>query len=102
MPIIEEGIQSDYRVLVSNQNHRPQAELYLFNLRSSLPSFLLPLRSEDVEPILDLQEVLALVYERGGYDYRIDYDLYLPEIAPSLTESEQSWIQEVLSVNSEK
>ncbi|PSB33950.1 hypothetical protein C7B69_06320 [filamentous cyanobacterium Phorm 46] len=29
---------------------------------------------EDVEPIVNLPELLAGVYDRAGYDYRIDYN----------------------------
>lgn len=96
MPILEEGIQSDYRVLVGDQEHRPRGELYLFNLKHKLPSFPIPLRSEDVEPLLNLQEIFTTVYQRAGYDYRINYDEYLKAIVAPLTESEQNFIQERL------
>ncbi|MEA5500667.1 DUF4058 family protein [Limnoraphis robusta] len=96
MPILGEDIQSDYRVLVSDQEHRPRAELYPFNLRDRLPRFSIPLRSEDVEPMLNLQELFTTIDDRAGYDYRINYDNYLPELVPPLTESEQSWVQELL------
>jgi hypothetical protein len=32
------------------------------------------LREEDVEPIVNLPELLAGIYDRAGYDYRLDYD----------------------------
>ncbi|MFY7803655.1 MAG: DUF4058 family protein [Limnoraphis robusta] len=96
MPILGENIQSDYRVLVSDQEHRPNAELYPFNLRDRLPSFSIPLRSEDVEPMLNLQELFTTIDDRAGYDYRINYENYLSELVPPLTESEQSWVQELL------
>ncbi|MGB3192662.1 MAG: DUF4058 family protein [Limnoraphis sp.] len=96
MPILAEDIQSDYRVLVSDQEHRPRATLYPFNLRDSLPSFSIPLRSGDVEPMLNLQELLTTIYHRAGYDYRINYDNSITELTPPLTESEQSWIRELL------
>ena len=48
MPILED-IQCDYRVLVSREDTRSQADLYGFNLQDTLPAFPLPLRSEDVE-----------------------------------------------------
>ncbi|WP_445314296.1 DUF4058 family protein [Microcoleus vaginatus] len=34
------------------------------------------MREEDVEPIVNLPELLAGIYDRAGYDYRLDYDRY--------------------------
>lgn len=93
MPILNNSIQSDYRVLVSPSNRRPFAELYAFNLRDSLPIFPLPLREEDVEPIVNLPELFAGVYDRAGYDYRIDYNR---EPVPSLPEEEWVWATQLL------
>lgn len=93
MPILNNSIQSDYRVLVSRSNRRPLAELYAFNLSDSLPVFLLPLREEDVEPIVNLPELFAGVYDRAGYDYRIDYDR---DPIPSLSEENLVWAKELL------
>ena len=92
MPVINNSIQSDYRVLVSRSDRRPFAELYAFNLRDSLPIFLLPLREEDVEPIVNLPELFAGVYDRAGYDYRIDYDR---DPIPSLSEQDRVWGKEL-------
>ena len=93
MPVLNNSIQSDYRVLVSRSDRRPLAELYAFNLRDSLPVFLLPLREEDVEPIVNLPELFAGVYDRAGYDYRIDYDR---DPIPSLSEQNLVWAKELL------
>ncbi|MEG4490726.1 DUF4058 family protein [Microcoleus sp. D3_18_C4] len=93
LPILNNSIQSDYRVLVSPSNRRPFAELYAFNLRDSLPIFPLPLREEDVEPIVNLPEIFAGIYERAGYDYRIDYDR---EPVPSLSEEDRVWATQIL------
>ncbi|MCL1464320.1 DUF4058 family protein [Argonema galeatum] len=73
MPILENDIKSDYRVLISRYSHRPQAELYAFNLKDYLPAFSLPLRSEDIEPTVNLQQLFSEIYDKAGYDYRINY-----------------------------
>jgi len=73
-------IESDYRILVSRVTLRPEAELYCFNL-------------EDKEPILDLQVLLNQVYNRAGYDYRIDYSR---EVEPALAEKDKIWVEELL------
>jgi Protein of unknown function (DUF4058) len=67
------SIQSDYRILVSRSNCRPQADLFLFNLQDPIPDFILPLRSGDAEPIVNLQTLIHLLYDRGSYDLAIDY-----------------------------
>ncbi|HLO86272.1 MAG TPA: DUF4058 family protein [Nostocaceae cyanobacterium] len=93
MPILENDIQSDYRVLVSRHSHRPQAELYAFNLKDSLPNFALPLRSEDIEPMVNLQGLFTEIYDKAGYDYRVDYN---SEIVPALSEDDKAWVKELL------
>jgi Protein of unknown function (DUF4058) len=93
MPILNNSIESDYRILVSPRNRRPFAELYAFNLRDSFPIFPLPLREEDVEPIVNLPGLFADIYDRAGYDYRIDYD---QEPVPSLSEEDRVWASELL------
>lgn len=88
MPAFSNGIQSDYRILVSREERRPQADLYAFSLTDIIPSFPLPLRSEDVEPIVDLQALLGSVYDRAGYDLVIDYNR---EPVPPLKEVDAVW-----------
>ncbi|WP_333079388.1 MULTISPECIES: DUF4058 family protein [unclassified Microcoleus] len=57
----------------------------MFNLSDAIPSFPLPLRSPDVEPIVDLQAFLNTVYNRAGYDFTIDYSC---DTVPPLSESD--------------
>lgn len=92
MPILDNPIQSHYRVLVSRSDRRPRAELYAFNLDHVLPAFPLPLRSEDIEPAINLQQLLSALYDRAGYDYRINYNL---APVPPLSEAETSWAKEL-------
>lgn len=88
MPILGNSIQSDYRLLVSRGERRPKADLYAFNLPSEIPSFPLPLRSEDPEPLLDLQILLSELYDRASYDLIIDYSR---EPVPPLSEADSAW-----------
>ncbi len=85
MPILGNSIQSDYRLLVSRGERRPKADLYAFNLPSEIPSFPLPLRSEDPEPLLNLQILLSELYDRASYDLIIDYSR---EPVPPLSEAD--------------
>jgi hypothetical protein len=93
MPLLNNTIQSDYRVLISRQERRPQADLYAFNLPQPIPAFPIPLREGDREPVVDLQALLHQVYDRAGYDYTIDYSR---EPIPSLSEADTLWVNNLL------
>jgi hypothetical protein len=54
----QNNLQSDYRILVSRASRRPKADLYAFNLEYPIPSFPLPLRSNDTEPLLYIQTLI--------------------------------------------
>lgn len=84
---------TDYRLLVSRRNHRPQAQLYGFSVRQRIPAFCLPLRSGDTEPLVDLQALLTGVYERAGFDLAIDYSL---EPVPPLKDEDKTWTDALL------
>lgn len=51
------------------------------------------MRVEDVEPIVNLPELLAGIYDRAGYDYRIDCDR---DPVPSLSEENRVSPKELL------
>lgn len=93
MPVLENELQANYRILVSRGDRRPTADLYLFNLPNEIPKFTLPLRSEDVDPVVDLQALLNGVYDRAGYDYTIDYSR---EPVPALSEEDAAWADALL------
>jgi hypothetical protein len=74
-------------------DRRPRTEMYVFNLQDLIPTFPLPLRAEDTEPIIDLHSCLDQVYDRAGYVFAIDYSCEpLPPAAPTNTE----WIDALL------
>jgi len=93
MPLLNNTIQSDYRILISRQERRPQADLYAFNLPQPIPAFPIPLRAGDREPVVDLQALLHQVDDRAGYDYTIDYSR---ELIPSLSEADTLWVNDLL------
>jgi hypothetical protein len=94
MPTLSGGILSQYRILVSDREQRPQASLYAFNLNEAIPVFPIPLRSPDAELWVDLQELLHGVYDRAGYAYAIDYHL---DPIPSLSEADTAWLNDFLT-----
>ncbi|BAZ12452.1 hypothetical protein NIES4071_42830 [Calothrix sp. NIES-4071] len=93
LPIMETAIKSHYRIIVSRSERRPQADLYAFNIQNSIPGFLLPLRTGDVEPMLDLQTILNQLYDRASYDLVIDYH---QEPVPGLSKIDKDWLDKLL------
>jgi hypothetical protein len=67
MSLLGEVPATDYRIVVSQSEIRPQAKLYGFSVREQIPSFVLPLQSGDKEVILDLQPLLNRIYARARY-----------------------------------
>ena len=57
------------------------------------PPFPLPLRQEDQEPVVDLQRLLNQIYQRSGYDLKLDYQ---GEPTPTLAEDEAVWLDRLL------
>jgi len=93
MPIVGRFINSSYRILVSRSNYRPKAELYPFELTEPIPTFSLPLRQGDTEPLLDLQTLIQELYHRAGLDMRIDYTR---KPIPELSDADETWADNLL------
>lgn len=89
MPMVQ-GIRSDYRILVSRANLRPEAELYPFNVTEPIPQFLFPLQPPDEEPVVNLAEILEQVYQEAALDLAIDYSV---QPVPPLSESDFLFVQ---------
>ncbi len=89
MPVIGNDVESHYSVLVCRGNRRPRADLYAFNVQNPMPAFPLPLRSGDIEPIIDLQELFTQIYDIASYDLKIDYRNW--EVIPPLSEADTIW-----------
>lgn len=94
MPILGTVPVSDYRILVSRGDRRPQADLFAFNLPDPIPEFPLPLRSGDREPTIHLHSLLAQIYDRAGYAIVLDYN---QEPIPPLSESAHAWLDNLLT-----
>ncbi|MBG1269601.1 DUF4058 family protein [Nostoc sp. WHI] len=93
MLVFGDGTQNDYRILVCRGKNLPQADLYAFNLQDVIPSFPLPLRTGDSEPLVDLQSLLAGIYDRASYDLVINYS---QEPALQLSEQNAVWVDALL------
>ena len=93
MQILSEIPKTDYRILIARGNRRPLAEVFGFNLQQQIPQFLLPLKSEDNQPLVDLQSLLAQVYERARFYLAIDYNI---EPVPQLQSEDKIWVDTLL------
>lgn len=91
MPIQEHFARSQYRLLVSPEEKRPQADLYAFNLADSIPCFALPLRTGDRLPTINLRQLLDGIYDRSGYGFVIDY---AQPAVPPLSDGDAAWVNE--------
>ena len=87
------GHSGTYRIVVSRAHRRPQADVYVFGLREPVPSFPVPLRKGEVEPVVDLNTVLHELYDRAGYDLAVDYG---QEADPPLEGEDAAWADVLL------
>lgn len=67
-------------------------EVYPIALRERLPAIRIPLRPDDRDVVLDLQELIVRAYEEGRHD---DLD-YAAELDPPLAEEDRAWAAELL------
>ncbi len=81
--------ESHYAILVSRSQRRPKADLLPFNIPQPIPTFHLPLQKDDEEPEVDLGRLLPELYDRAGYDLRLDYT---GEPDPPLDEETAEWV----------
>ncbi|MFZ4662458.1 MAG: DUF4058 family protein [Caldilineaceae bacterium] len=84
-----------YYVMLSRATQRPHVAVWPIALTARLPVLPIPLLEPDPDVLLDLGAVVASVYERGGYDARIDYRTPVPP--PALAEQETAWVEQLLA-----
>jgi hypothetical protein len=94
MPMANVQSRSDYQILLSRSQQRPQADLYSFSIRDVIPTIPIPL--QDTELAIDLQAVFEGVYKRSRYHTRIDYHQPVPP--PNLLEADQQWAEQRLAL----
>ena len=88
MPLALYATSTHYRILICRGDNRPYADLYAFNVQDIIPSFPLPLRSGDTEPIINLYTLLNNIYDISGYDLVINYN---KQPVPNLIKEDDAW-----------
>jgi Protein of unknown function (DUF4058) len=81
-----------YSVVVSRPEDRPRCGFWPIGLKERLPEIPVPLRRDDGEARIDLQEVLNHVYDVFGYE---DF-VYSGTPDPALSPEDARWSREVL------
>jgi hypothetical protein len=94
MPMQNVQLFSDYQILLSRSPQRPQADLYSFSIRDSLPTIPVPLKETALA--IDLQAVFDGVYKRSRYQTRIDYHQPVP--LPKLQADDQLWVEQQIAL----
>ena len=85
--------QCDYRIVISRAWQRPHVDVYCIGLRQPLPSIPVPLRRDEGEPDLELNQLLHDLYDRAGYDLAVDYT---QPATPPLSEPDATWADALL------
>jgi hypothetical protein len=94
-PLLRPVPVTPYYITLSRANQRPLVTVWPIPLHARLPKLPVPLRAPDPDVLLPLNEIVATVYERGGYDAQIDYHQPVPP--PPLTAEEAAWVETVLA-----
>ncbi|MEM0982074.1 MAG: DUF4058 family protein, partial [Cyanobacteria bacterium P01_H01_bin.58] len=94
MPVLGSPTDGDYRILISHSERRPSADWYAIDLKDQLPTLPIPLLHADEFATVNLQTLLTAVYDRGGFDYVLDYSRPL---SPELPEEKATWATQLLT-----
>jgi hypothetical protein len=82
LPTIEPLPDGDYFAFVGRWDRRPKLDVYHWLVHERLPVIPIPLKVGDPDVALDLQAAFERTYERGGYDYALDYDALIDPPLP--------------------
>jgi hypothetical protein len=85
---------SDYYVLVHRGWERERLGIWPISIRDTLPSIPVPLDSDVLDAVLDLQSCLNRVYDVGRYAEQLEY--FKPP-RPPFREPDAAWARELLA-----
>jgi len=84
--------RTSYMICVRRACRPGQYEIFPITVRQRLPRFRIPLRPDDADVILDLQDLLARCYRNGRY-HTLDYT---KDAEPPLRGEDARWADELL------
>lgn len=97
LPTLEPLPAADYFAFVSRVADRPWAHAYHATLVEPLPVIPVPLTGKDPDVPFDLRAALTATYDRGGYDYSLDYGR---PVEPALAAGDAAWVREIVIARS--
>lgn len=80
--------RTSYMACVRRATRRAWAEVYPMPLWARLPAVKIPLRPDDADVALDLQELVELCYQNGAYEGTLNYAV---DPDPPLFGAEEEW-----------
>ena len=89
MPMVGTWPDSPYYVLVSRKKQAPRCSVWPAYCTEPLPALRVPLAPPDLDVVLELQPLVAAIYERSRYDRDIDYR---QTVDPPLSAAEAAWL----------
>lgn len=91
LPLLQ-APESDYCILLSRAEYRPNVDLWPIALGDPLPTIPVPLKSPDPDASLNLKHALDQVYDAARY---VNY-IYRGQPTPRLTAAEAAWADSIL------
>jgi hypothetical protein len=93
LPTKEPLPELDYHAFIMRHGDRSHAAVYSWSLRDKLPVIPIPLDPDVPDVVVDLQKAFEETYERGGYDYTLDYRR---NVVPELNPEDHQWVSQRL------
>jgi hypothetical protein len=89
-PMLDPWPDSPYTLLVARAK-RTLCKVWPVHFRRPLPTLPVPLARPDPDVPLDLQSMIAIIYQRSRYERSIDY---AQPLAPPLSSEEAAWLKQ--------
>jgi hypothetical protein len=84
----------DYYAIVSRGHKRPKIDVFAWTLRDRLPTIPIPLKRDEPEVPLDLQQVFTTVYDRARYQLSLNYSA---RPSAPVSEADSGWLRSQLA-----
>lgn len=94
LPTVEPLPLADHYAFLTRAERFPRVEVFAWGIRQALPTVPVPLAGDDPDATLALQDIFTTVYDRGGYDYALDYES--SELTPRLARADEAWAEGLL------
>jgi hypothetical protein len=90
MPMARPLPAGDFYAVVGRKSGTPNAQVYAWTIKDTLPAIPIPLREPEPDAMLNLRAVFDMTYDRGRYRRMVRYGKPLPASLP-LTTTDREW-----------